>query len=335
MNVALIGAGYWGPNLARVFFELPGCNLHTICEKRKDRLDSIKASFRNINTTQDYRILLRNSELEAIAIATEAQYHYQITKECLLSGKHVLVEKPLALNSHKCKDLIGIAKAKNRILMVGHLLEYHPAVRKLKELIDSGELGRIYYIYSQRVNLGEIRRYENALWSFGPHDVSVILYLLKEEPESVNALGQSYLQENIEDVVFVNLHFKDKRIAQVHISWLDPHKIRKTTIVGSKKMVVFDDMESSEKIKIYDKGADSPGKYASYGESITLRIGDIIIPKVDMKEPLKIECQHFLECIRKNKKPFTDGADGLRVVRVLEAAQKSMENYGALVKLGE
>jgi len=219
--------------------------------------------------------------------------------------------------------------------MVGHLLEYHPAVGKLKELIDSEEIGRIYYIYSQRVNLGEIRRYENALWSFGPHDVSVILYLLGEEPESVNALGESYLQENIEDVVFVNLHFKDKRMAQVHISWLDPHKIRKITIVGSKKMVVFDDMESSEKIKIYDKGADSPGKYVSYGDSITLRIGDISIPKVDMKEPLKVECQHFLGCIKENKSPLSDGADGLRVVRVLEAAQKSMENYGALVKLEE
>ncbi len=333
MNVALIGVGYWGPNLARIFSELPGCNLHTICDKKKDRLDSIKASFPNVNTTQDYKTLLGNPELEAIAVVTEAQHHYEIAKECLLAGKHVLVEKPLALNSHKCEDLIGIAKAKNRILMVGHLLEYHPGIRKLKELIDSGEIGKVYYIYSQRVNLGEIRRYENALWSFGPHDVSVILYLLGEEPESVNALGESYLQENIEDVVFVNLHFKDKGMAQVHISWLDPHKIRKFTIVGSKKMVVFDDMESSEKIKIYDKGADFPGKYVSYGDSITLRIGDISIPKIDMKEPLKIECQHFLDCIRENKSPLSDGADGLRVVRVLEAAQKSMENYGTLVKL--
>jgi len=335
MNVALIGAGYWGPNLARVFFELPGCNLHTICDKKRDRLDSLKASFPNINTTQDYKTLLGNPELEAIAVVTEAQYHYQIAKECLLAGKHVLVEKPLALNSQECEDLIDTAKAKNRILMVGHLLEYHPAVRKLKKLIDNGEIGKVYYIYSQRVNLGEIRRYENALWSFGPHDISVVLYLLGEEPESVNALGQSYLQENIQDVVFVNLHFKDKRMAQVHISWLDPHKIRKFTIVGSKKMVVFDDMESSEKIKIYDKGADSPGKYVSYGDSITLRIGDINIPKIDMKEPLKIECQHFLECIRENKCPLSDGADGLRVVRVLEAAEKSMENYGALMKLEE
>ncbi len=335
MNVALIGAGYWGPNLARVFFELPGCNLHTICEKREDRLDSMRMSFPNINTVKDYKVLIADPELEAIAIATEAQYHYRIAKECLLAGKHVFVEKPLALNSHECKDLIDIAKTKNRILMVGHLLEYHPAVRRLKELIDSGELGDIYYIYSQRVNLGEIRRYENALWSFGPHDISVILYLLKEEPESVNALGESYLQEDIEDVVFLNLHFKDNKMAQIHISWLDPHKIRKTTIVGSRKMVVFDDMESSEKIKIYDKGADSPGRYSSYGESITLRIGDISIPKIDMKEPLKIECQHFLECIRENTSPLSDGADGLRVVRVLEAAQKSMENHGALVKLEE
>lgn len=335
MNVALIGAGYWGPNLARVFFELPGCNLHTICDKRRERLDSIKASFPNINITQDHKSLLGSTELEAIAIATEAQYHYEIARECLLAGKHVLVEKPLALKSQECEDLIDTAKAKNRVLMVGHLLEYHPAVSKLKGLIDSGDLGKIYYIYSQRVNLGEIRRYENALWSFGPHDISVVLYLLGEEPESVNALGQSYLQENIQDVVFVNLHFKDKRMAQVHISWLDPHKIRKFTIVGSKKMVVFDDMESSEKIKIYDKGAESPGKYATYGESITLRIGDINIPKIDMREPLKIECQHFLECIKENKRPLSDGADGLHVVRVLEAAQKSMENYGVLMKLEE
>jgi len=335
MNVGLIGVGYWGPNLARVFSELPESSLRTICDKRRDRLKTMKVSFPNVKVTQDYRSLPDDPELEAVAIATEAQHHYQIAKECLLASKHVFVEKPLALNSHECKDLIDIAKAKKRILMVGHLLEYHPAVRKLKEIIDSGELGGIYYIYSQRVNLGEIRRYENALWSFGPHDISVILYLLGEEPESVNARGESYLQENIEDVVFLNLHFGDKKMAQVHISWLDPHKIRKTTIVGSKKMVVFDDMESSEKIRIYDKGADSPGKYASYGDSITLRIGDIIIPKIDMKEPLKIECQHFLECIRENKSPLSDGADGLRVVRVLEAAQKSMENHGALVKLEE
>jgi len=335
MNVGLIGAGYWGPNLARVFSELPGSKLRTICDKRKDRLSTIKVSFPNVKVTEDYTTLLNDPELEAVAIATEAQHHYQIAKECLLSGKNVLVEKPLALKSEECKDLIDIAKRKNCILMVGHLLEYHPAVRKLKELIDNGELGKVYYIYSQRVNLGEIRRYENALWSFGPHDISVILYLLGEEPESMNARGESYLQENIEDVVFLNLHFKDKKMAQIHISWLDPHKIRKITIVGSKKMVVFDDMESSEKIRIYDKGADSPGKYASYGDSITLRIGDIIIPKIDMKEPLKIECQHFLECVKNNKNPLTDGADGLRVVRVLEAAQKSMQKDGALVKLGE
>jgi len=214
--------------------------------------------------------------------------------------------------------------------MVGHLLEYHPGVEKLKQMIVSGDLGDIYYLYSQRVNLGIVRHDENALWSFAPHDISVMLYLLEQEPISVSARGECYLQSGIEDVVFVNLHFADRTMAQLQLSWLDPHKLRKLTIVGSQKMVVFDDVESTEKIRIYDKAAERRD-YESYGDAITLRFGDVVIPHIDMTEPLKVECSHFLECIEKDRTPRSDGHDGLRVVRVLEAAQKSLDLNGVPV----
>jgi predicted dehydrogenase len=216
--------------------------------------------------------------------------------------------------------------------MVGHLLLYHPAVGRLKELVDSGELGEVFYIYSQRVNLGKIRRDENALWSFAPHDISVILHLLGSFPESVSARGESYLRKNVEDVVFVNMKFPDRKMAQLQVSWLDPHKIRRITIVGSKKMVVFDDVQSTEKLKIFDKGA-SGVSYESYGDSITIRFGDIKIPHINMTEPLRAECQHFVDAIVNDKRPLTDGHDGVRVVQVLEAAQRSMENDGEPVRL--
>ena len=217
--------------------------------------------------------------------------------------------------------------------MVGHLLLYHPAVRYLKGMVERGELGDLFYIYSQRVNLGKVRRDENALWSFAPHDLSVILHLLGQEPIDVVARGSAFLQGSVEDVVFVDLRFPDGKLAHVHVSWLDPHKLRKFTVVGSRKMVVFDDMEASEKVKIYDKGVDRAGEVVSYGDALTVRSGDILIPKISLQEPLRLECQHFVECVREHKAPLTDGTSGLQVVRVLAAAQASLEQGGTPVRL--
>jgi predicted dehydrogenase len=255
-----------------------------------------------------------------------------LSKEILLADKDVLVEKPMALNSEDAEEILEIAEKRERILMVGHLLIYHPVVDRLKKMVVSGELGRIYYIYTQRVNLGVIRQDENALLSFAPHDLSVILHLLEEEPVMVSAHGESYIQHGIEDVVFLSLQFSDGKMANIHLSWLDPHKLRKITIVGSKKMVVFDDMEVSEKLKIYDKGVGSPS-YSTYGEYLSLRFGDITIPSLKMVEPLRAEAEHFVQCIESRKEPKTGGRDGLKVVKILMAAQQSLKGKGMPIAL--
>jgi predicted dehydrogenase len=333
INIACIGNGNWGRNLVRTFDGLEAANLCRCCDKDEKKLKLMKTLYPNVKTSTEISEVLADKDIEAVAIASSSSTHYPIAKEALLSSKHVYVEKPIALNSGHARELIDIARAKDRKLMVGHLMEYHPGVKKLRELIDSGQLGDIYYIYCQRVNLGVVRTDENALWSFGPHDISIILHLLRQQPVDVSARGACYLQRGIQDVVFVNMRFKGGIVAHIQLSWLDPHKMRKTTIVGSKKMVVLDDMETSEKVKIYDKGVQVKSSYESYGEYLTLRFGDILIPKIDMTEPLKIECQHFLDCIKDNKTPQTDGENGLRVVRVLEAAQKSGEQDGIPVEI--
>ena len=331
-QLAIIGLGYWGPNLLRNFDQLRDCEVKFCCDLNNDNLLRIKEQYPHIVITKDYKGLMEDNELEAIVIATSASSHYNLVKEALLHRKHVFVEKPLVLNLEHATELVNLAEKTNRRLMVGHLMEYHPAVEKLKEIIQSGELGEIYYLYSQRVNLGKIRQDENALWSFAPHDLSIIMYLLEMEPENVSTRGQSYLQDGIEDVVFVNLQFPNKVMAQIQLSWLDPHKIRKITVVGSKKMAVFDDMEATEMLKIYDKGV-SNSQFAPYGEALSLRFGDISIPYIKMTEPLKLECQHFLDCIKNNQLPRSDGRDGLRVVKVLQAAQESLDQNGVPIDI--
>ncbi len=332
IGLSLVGAGYWGKNLLRVFHDLPTVDLKNVCDANPDVLARIHTQYDDIETTSDYASLLADPALEAIVLAVQAPRHYEMALAALQSGKHVYVEKPLTLKSQEAEHLCQEAEKRGQVLMVGHLLLYHPAVQALRDLVQSGELGDIYYLYAQRVNLGIVRRDENALWSLAPHDISVILYLLDQEPEAVSARGECYLQPGIEDVVFANLHFADGKMAQLQLSWLDPHKVRKLTVVGSRKMAVFDDVESAEKIRIYDKAAE-PASYASYGDSITLRFGDITIPHIDMAEPLKLECQHFVDCIQQGKTPRSDGRDGLRVVRVLEAAQRSLKRDGAPEKL--
>ncbi|KPL19310.1 MAG: hypothetical protein AMJ92_04020 [candidate division Zixibacteria bacterium SM23_81] len=333
VRVAVIGAGAWGFNHVRAFDQLTDCHLQMVVDKDDKALARVTTSFRDVKTEKDYRPVVKQKDLDAVVVTTSAESHYEIAKAALTVGKHVLVEKPLVLRSDQGEELVQLAEKNGRVLMVGHLLLYHPGVRKLKEYVDSGELGQIYYMYSSRINLGKVRTAENALWSFAPHDISVMLFLTETMPDLVLATGQSYINPGVEDVTFFTLHFPNNVMGHGQVSWLDPHKIRKITVVGSKKMVVFDDMESAEKIKLYDKGVDALESYDTYGDYQTLRIGDIIIPKVQMSEPLKNECQHFLDCVQSGKKPLSDGWNGLQVLRVLEATQKSLEERGKPVQL--
>lgn len=333
IEIAVAGVGGWGKNLARNYFQNPHCKLKSVCDLDEKKLRQMQAQFPGTAVTTRFDDLLEDPDLQGIVIATTAPTHYPLCKAALLAGKDVYVEKPFTLAVDESEELIRLAEEKERILMVGHLLEYHPVINKLKQMIESQELGEIYYIYNQRVNLGTVRSDENALWNFAPHDISSILYLLGQTPTDVSARGQCYLQEGIEDVVFVTLNFNGNHMAHVHVSWLDPHKIRKMTIVGSKKMAVFDDVEGTEKLRIYDKGATANPDYNSFAEYITLRFGDITIPHLKIGEPLQLECSHFLDCVRDRKRPVSDGWDGLRVIKVLDAAQRSLRSNGIPVPL--
>jgi predicted dehydrogenase len=333
IGIAVVGTGDWGRNLVRNFASLPGATLRTLCDSDARRLEQLANEYPGVGTTTDVQQVAADSGVQGVVVAASAVNHYPLARTLLEAGKDVYVEKPLALQTDHAETLVRIARERGRILMVGHLLLFHPGVRYLKDMVRRGELGELRYVYSQRVNLGKVRRDENALWSFAPHDLSVILHLLDDEPIDVVARGSAFLQQGVEDVVFVDLRFPDGRLAHVHVSWLDPHKLRKFTVVGSQKMAVFDDMEASEKIRIYDKGVDADGRVVSYGEALTVRSGDIVIPKVSLSEPLRIECQHFVECVRERKTPLTDGESGLRVVKVLAAAQASLDAGGAPVPL--
>ncbi|MBI1797938.1 MAG: Gfo/Idh/MocA family oxidoreductase [Candidatus Eisenbacteria bacterium] len=333
VGIAVVGTGDWGANLVRNFAALPGSRLAALCDTDPARLARAAAQAPGARTTTRLEEIAAAPDVRGVVVAASAIQHHPIAKALLEAGKDVYVEKPLALTVGDAEELVRLARERDRILMVGHLLLYHPGVRHLKEMVRRGDLGDILYIYSQRVNLGKVRRDENALWSFAPHDLSVILHLLEMEPVDVAARGAAFLQGEVEDVVFLHLRFADGRMAHVHVSWLDPHKLRKFTVVGRQKMVVFDDMEASEKIRVYDKGVDRAGQIVSYGDALSIRSGDILIPKISLQEPLRLECQHFVECVRDHKAPLTDGADGLRVVRVLAAAQRSLELGGAPVAL--
>jgi predicted dehydrogenase len=332
VGMAVVGAGAWGKNHIRVFSELPNVRLKYVCDSDRSKLLSIQKAYPQTKMVETMKPILEDSEVKGIVVASSAASHYSLAKEALMADRDVLVEKPMALHSEEAEEILEIAEKKGRILMVGHLLLYHPVVDRLKEMILTGELGEIYYLYTQRVNLGVIRQDENALLSFAPHDLSVILYLINEQPVVVSAHGESYIQRGIEDVVFVSLRFSDGKMANIHLSWLDPHKMRKITIVGAKKMVVFDDVEASEKLRIYDKGVRSPS-YDTYSEYLSLRFGDITIPSIKMVEPLRTEAAHFVQCVESRKEPKTSGRDGLRVVNILVAAQSSLKHGGVPVQI--
>jgi predicted dehydrogenase len=329
ITVAVIGGGGWGKNHVRNFHEIPSCRLKTICDLNEKVLAGHKAACKGVEVTKNAAEIFADPEVQAIVIATDAPSHYRLAGDALAAGKHVFIEKPMTLSPADAEDLVTRAEAGQRVLMVGHLLEYHPCVLQLKDLVDKGQLGAVRYMYCQRVNLGVVRKDENAWWSLAPHDISVILYLFQAEPVTVTAQGQAYLRPGVEDVVFAQLKFADGRMAHIHVSWFDPHKIRKVTLVGANKMATFDDMDPNEKIRIYDKGVDTAGSVVGYEQSLSIRSGDILIPKTAGGEPLRIECLHFLECIEKAKAPRSDGRDGLRVVRVLDAATRSLKAGGA------
>ena len=322
VRVGVVGLGYWGPNLARNFAGVPGCELRWCCDDDPAARERVVARFPDVRFTGDLDELLGDEELDAVALATPVPTHAALACRVLEAGKHCFVEKPLAQSTADAERAIEAARDARKTLMVGHLLEYHPGVRKLKELADSGSLGDIRYIYSDRLNLGKLRADENALWSLGAHDVSVVLYLAGEEPTEVEARGESYMRPGVEDVVFCFLRFGSGLSAHMHLSWLDPHKERRFTVVGSQRMATFDDMELERKVTVYDKGFDESA--TSYGEYIT-RSGDTWSPRIDNVEPLRVECEHFVERVRDGRPPISDGESGLRVVRVLEGLQRSLD----------
>ena len=322
VSVGVVGLGYWGPNLARNFDRLPETELRWICDASDAARERWTEEFPRARATGDLDELLGDDTLDAVVVATPVPHHAEHAQRVLRAGKHCFVEKPLAQAVAEAEQVADAARDAGRVLMVGHLLEYHPGVAKLKEIASNGELGRLFYIYSNRVNLGKIRGDENALWSLGAHDVSVVLHLAGEEPSEVHSFGECFVQPGVEDVVFGYLRFPSGLVAHLHLSWLDPHKERRFTVVGSDKMATFDDMELEQKVVVYDKGFDQPA--ASYGEYIT-RSGDIWSPRVSNEEPLRIECRHFAECVRDGREPLSGAASGVRVVRVLEALQRSLE----------
>ncbi len=322
VRVGVVGLGYWGPNLARNFDRLPGARLVWICDGSEEARARVGAAFPEARACAALDEMLADPDVDAVAVATPVSSHATLAEEVLAAGKHCFVEKPLAQSVTEAERVVAAAGEAGRVLMVGHLLEYHPGLEKLKQYASSGELGDIHYIYGNRLNLGKLRAEENALWSLGAHDVSVLLRLAGEEPSHCQAVGESYMRPGVEDVVFCYLRFPSGLAAHLHLSWLDPHKERRFTIVGSKKMATFDDMELERKLTIYDKGFDED--FSSYGEYIA-RSGDAHSPSVPNDEPLRIECQHFVDCIVDGSTPRSDAQSGLRVVRVLGQLQASLD----------
>ncbi|HLH13999.1 MAG TPA: Gfo/Idh/MocA family oxidoreductase [Solirubrobacteraceae bacterium] len=322
VRVGVVGLGYWGPNLARNLDAIPGCELAWLCDADATARERVAPSFPAARTSAELERLLDDDELDAIVLATPVPSHAELAVAVARAGKHCFVEKPLATNSADAQLAVDAAREAGRILMVGHLLEYHPAVARLKQLADSGELGQLYYLYGNRLNLGKLRADENALWSLGAHDVSVALHLIGEEPDECLANGASFVRAGVQDVVFCYLRFPSGVVAHLHLSWLDPHKERRITVVGARRMATFDDMLIEGKLTIYDKGFDEDTR--SWGEYIA-RSGDTFSPRVPSVEPLRIECEHFVECVRTGAAPRSDGLSGLRVVRVLEALQTSLD----------
>jgi predicted dehydrogenase len=337
INLGIIGCGYWGPNFVRNFSQIAGVSIIGICDMNPEKLAHIKRAYPDIPAYRDYIRLFNDKKLDAVIISTPASTHHAITKQALKRNKHVLVEKPISLKKEEARELIELSRKSKRILMVGHTFLYNPAVKRIKEIIAQKGLGRIYYIHSRRTNLGPLRKDVNAIWDLSPHDISIINYLLGSMPLEVSAYSQRFLSHILEDVGFVILKYPQNVLVHLHTSWLDPKKIREMTIIGSKKMLVYDDTNTNEPIRVYDKNVMKKRyekEYRTFEEfQLIIRDGEVKIPKVSIQEPLKIECQHFIDCILNNKQPFTDGNEGLNIVRILEAIDKSIKENNNSIKI--
>src|SRR5208283_1688225 len=334
LKVGVVGCGYWGPNLIRNFRSLPDCQLKIMCDLSQQRLIHLKTLYPEVQRAMDYEHVLNGVELDAVVIATAVKSHYAMAKASLQAGKHTFIEKPMASSSEQCEELIGIAQKKGLVLMVGHTFLYSPAVRKIREIVASGDVGEIRYICARRLNLGLFQKDINVAWDLAPHDISIILSVIGEQPITVNCRGSAHITQGIEDVTTMCLGFAKQRTAIIHSSWLDPRKVREMTIVGSKRMIVYDDVAPLEKIRIFDARVESPPHYDTFAEfQYAYHYGDMYVPYIRQEEPLKTECQHFLDCVKHGTPPLTDGKQGLALVRILEASTKSLERGGAPVEL--
>jgi predicted dehydrogenase len=335
-GVAVVGLGYWGPNWVRNLYHLQCSERVVACDLDEGRRKHVQTLYPGVESSSRFNEVLEDPDIEAVVIATPVSRHYPMARQALAADKSVLVEKPLAMSPRDAADLVRLARERGRVLMAGHTFEYSAPVLKIHDLISSGELGDVLYVSSIRANLGLFQHDINVVWDLATHDISIILMLMGRMPEAVSCQGQSHYKRTVEDVALLSLHFSRNVIAFVHVSWLDPNKIRRTTIVGSRKMLVYDDTEIQEKIRIYDKGLDVHRYYDTFGDfQFSYRYGDIQIPRVEEKEPLRAECEHFVDCIRNSIAPRTDGLSGLRVVSVLHAANASLRNGGAMMKVGD
>jgi len=325
-TIGMIGAGRWGANWIRTLAGLPGTQLRWVCDVNPASLDRVRQQFPHVQTTTQLDDLYGDATLDGVVIATIAPTHFDVARRALFAGKHVMVEKPMTLTTRDAVELTDVARRLHRVLMVGHLLEYHPITRHIRQLIDCGELGEVCYLYQQRLNLGTIRADENAWWSLAPHDISVANRLFGAAPVSVQCRGQNIVNKNVADVVFATLEYPGGKLAHVHVSWLDPQKSRKLVVVGSRKMAIFDDT-AAQKLVVLDKG------YQKDGDLITLRQGESTVPTIDAAEPLAIEAQHFVDCIRTGARPISDGEAGTQVVSVLEHGQRSLDEGGGVIAI--
>jgi predicted dehydrogenase len=334
VKVGVVGCGYWGPNLVRNFRSLPDCHLKAMCDISQERLKHLTALYPDVKGETSFEHMLNGTGVDAVVVATSVKLHHAMAKAALLAGKHTLIEKPMASSSEQCAELVEIAHKKGLILMVGHTFLYSPAVRMIKQIVDRGDLGPIRYICARRLNLGLFQKDINVAWDLAPHDISIILHLLEELPTSVNCRGSAHVTPGIEDVTSMSLTFARDRSAIIHSSWLDPRKVREMTIVGSKRMIVYDDVAQQEKIRIFDARVERPPHYDTFAEfHYAYHYGDTYAPYVKQEEPLKSECQHFLDCIQHGKQPLTDGSQGLELIKILEASSESLRQGGGPVAL--
>lgn len=336
INIGVVGCGYWGPNLIRNFRSLSTCHVKWACDKDSKRLSYVRQLYPEIKTTDDFDTLVNDPELHAVCIATPVWSHFELAKMSLDAGKHTFVEKPMASNTAQCRELVDLADRKGLILMTGHTFIYSAPVRRIKEIIHSGDIGKVLYISSQRMNLGLFQTDINTAWDLAPHDISIILYILDIPVTSVNCQGKAHINAGVEDVTNMSLLFTNGEFATVQNSWLDPNKVRRMTFVGSRRMILYDDNEPLEKIKIYDKRVEVPPHYDTFAEfHYSYHYGDMYVPYIKQVEPLKVQCEHFLDCIRTGQEPLSSGSDGLHVVEILEAASESLKRDGAKVAISE